>query len=168
MADKGRTSGSYEVAVECACPAAEVADVPHSSYRDLKGDRMKSIISIVALLTLISPANSLLAKDGDEEVVAKGKVVAQQLFDGNYDEIRKQLSNMMKEKLTVDLMKQTMDQVRAGAGKFNKMTDAKPSKTKKHQMVDVRCDCDEVDVNVRVAYDGEGKIDGLWVTPIKE
>lgn len=109
----------------------------------------------------------LLAQQPDpwQPLVARAKVVVDQLVAGDTAPIVAQFNDQMKAALTEDRLKQTMVAVMAQAGAFKSQTSARGQAQGNFRVIIVSCAFEKSVVDVTVVFDAADKIAGLSLRP---
>jgi hypothetical protein len=65
-------------------------------------------------------------------------------------------------------LKKTWETIVSKAGAFKRQLGARSGKSGEHELVDVQCEFAKAKIDVRVVFNKEGKIGGLFFVPVKE
>lgn len=106
------------------------------------------------------------------EPFERAREIAHQLFTAEdaeaYDKIREDFSNSLKASLSADRIDREMTRARDSVGEFRRTGEPLISTQDNLTAYDVECTCEDGSACIRVVYDREKKICGLWIFPISE
>ena len=111
----------------------------------------------------VSPSLKASVKQ-DSEDSKSGKEVAELLGKEKISEIRARFDTALARQLSEAKIKEVWTGVLDTVGQFKNVAETKEFATPQGAVVDSRCDCDQGVVLVRVAFNADHKIIGLWVT----
>ena len=100
---------------------------------------------------------------GEVEHGERVREIAQLLFQGKMDEVRKDFSATFAQQLTANQMGAVMSQLRTAVGNIKSTGEPSTSMQGTLTAYDVRCACQSGAVIVRVVYNDDQEVDGLWV-----
>jgi uncharacterized protein DUF3887 len=83
----------------------------------------------------------------------------------NFSQIWEMFNAEMKNGLSVEKMRAVWASVIQNVGSFKKLADSQYARTEGYDVVAMRCEFERGYIVVRVAYDGQKKIGGLYVLP---
>lgn len=98
-----------------------------------------------------------------EAMEAAARAIANQLRSGQFAEVDSQFTERMKNSMPTERLQGSWMHVMTHLGAFKDIRSAR--KDPESDRVDVRCDFENGQMIIRVAYDPFGKIAGLWMLP---
>ena len=87
------------------------------------------------------------------------------LVRGDYADAFAQFDTPMKDAMPVDQIKAAWESLLAQAGEFQKVTGVRQAKEQGYDVVYVTCAFEKSELNVKVVYNDEKEISGLWFLP---
>ena len=117
-------------------------------------------LALVVVAMAGSPAPVQGRKSAAKEVVSK-------LVAGDVEGVRADFNEQMKQGLSADQMRQVWAEAIKYHGKFVSQREANNAQQQGHDVYSIRCEMEKSPMEVVVAYDGNGKIGGLWLRPAK-
>lgn len=130
--------------------------------------RIASSVSVLSLLisfTFLASANGSWTTQGKR--AAEAKEVVTKLVAGNFEGVRANFNEKMRQ-LSVEKMKEVWDAAIAYHGAYKSQGEARNGQQEGHDVYVIRCEMKNSPMEVVVAYDGNGKIGGLWVRPAQQ
>jgi hypothetical protein len=84
----------------------------------------------------------------------------------HFEQLFARFSDRMKSAMPAERLEMSWSHVVMHLGAFKNAKTAK--KDPEFDLVNVRCEFEQGEITVRIAYDPSGKIDGLWMLPVDE
>ncbi len=124
----------------------------------------KSMIVFFLCLTLILASASCSKKTESEVEVLAGEFVAK-LAAGDFAGAVGYYDTKMKEVLPEDKLKETWQAVLAQVGSYKSVTEKKTQKIQGYDAVFVTTQFEKAKINIRVVFDSDKKVAGLFFEP---
>jgi hypothetical protein len=100
-----------------------------------------------------------------DDVKRRAKEVLDLLVAEKFSQVGEMFNTQMKNGFSLEQLKQIWANINQNVGSFKQVTDAQYAKIDGYDVVAMRCAFERGYVQVRVAYDGEKKIGGLYFLP---
>lgn len=88
------------------------------------------------------------------------------LVESKFEEACGMFNEEMAAAMSPAELKATWDKLIGQIGAFREVTESKVTKEGGHKVVDVTCNFAEGPINIRVVFDKEEKVAGLWFRPV--
>jgi hypothetical protein len=98
-----------------------------------------------------------------ESMEASARAITELLRQQQFKEVTARFDEQMKESMTTDRLEASWGHVLMHLGPFKGIKRAR--KDPESDRVDVRCEFENGQIIVRIAFDPSGKIEGLWMLP---
>ena len=121
-----------------------------------------SIFSLLISLAFITSAKAATTMQGRS---AAAKEVVNKLVAGDFEGVRANFNDTMKQGLSAEQMKDVWNRAIAYHGAFKSQGEARNAQQEGYDVYLIRCVMEKSPMEVVVAYDSNGKIGGLWVRP---
>ena len=121
------------------------------------------LASAAASLALLSTWTPML---GAQDFEVLGKDVAQELAARQYDKVEARFDARVASALPVESLQLVWEKTLAQAGEFKAVTSVASAEQAGYQVVTVTCAFEKSPLNLRLAFDREGKIAGLFFVPV--
>jgi uncharacterized protein DUF3887 len=105
---------------------------------------------------------SLMYQDSQLRIA---NAIADNLSRKNYEDVRKDFTNSLKEKLNADMIGQGWENLLAQNGAFSKIMTTSKSTENGYTIVKVRCQFEKENANVEVTFNDDNKVIGLFLKP---
>jgi hypothetical protein len=102
---------------------------------------------------------------GASDFTKPGKAFVEMLVRGEYADAFAQFDTPMKDAMPVDQIKAAWESLLAQVGEFQKVTGVRQAKEQGYDVVYVTCAFEKSELNVKVVYNDEKEISGLWFLP---
>jgi len=119
----------------------------------------------LALLVLFAPAKAEEKVDGDLEKTARALLTA--LTKEDFQAVGRDFEATMQKALPADKLGTTWKGLLKQVGAFQKQTGVRQQKADKYQVIVLTCQFEKMALDVRVAFDGDKKVAGLFFVPSK-
>ncbi len=127
----------------------------------------KLLVSIALCYMLLLPAIAGARQtESTDDVKASAKNVVDMLVSKNFSGVRGRFNDSLKATLSESRIRQTWQSVVKQAGAFKKQLDPQSQKDERGlDVVEVKCVFANRSAIVRIIFDSEKKINGLWIVP---
>lgn len=130
------------------------------------------IIGILALLSLFlyaqtNVAYAMAVASTEPDLETKALTFVNLLVEGKFEDAVKLFNTKMVEALPPKRLKETWNGLIEKVGEFKNVTDTRIVEEKGYRVVYVTCEFVKTSLNIKVVFDEEGKIAGLWFVPAK-
>lgn len=131
---------------------------------------MKKTVIPILLSTLLVLTTLLVASCSKPTVALTGNGAAavqfvQAMVDGKFTDATKQFDAAVSQAMSADKLKQTWAAVLAQCGAFKKMGEARGIQEGGYDGAVVPCEFEKATIDVKLFFDKDGKISGLWFVP---
>ncbi|MBN1907472.1 MAG: DUF3887 domain-containing protein [Deltaproteobacteria bacterium] len=117
------------------------------------------VLLIFALITLLPNTYSISAEQNDDiEIIAKNFVDT--LVKNDFVVATESFDPTMKNAMPSETLKKTWDGLIRQTGQFKEQKDVK-----RYDLVEITCDFEKQKINVRIFFDKDKKISGLFFAP---
>ena len=112
-------------------------------------------------------ANSALANPAaaSVDIQSRAKKIVQMLVDEKFSDISSTFDRNLRRSLTARQMRQVWNETKQRAGAFERIIDVSSTKDQGFDVVDVRCQFDAARMVLRVMFNANAEISGLWLLP---
>ena len=118
------------------------------------------LLSFVALTVSLMPA-TLPA----QELQGQARQLATNLFSRQFDQVAAQFDEKMSAAMPPDKMGSILDSLQAQAGRFRSITGTRPEELAGYRIVYVTCQFEKAALDLRLVYDGKGRVAGMFFAP---
>lgn len=126
--------------------------------------------------TQISQSNNFLLRSSSEtrgltlfmdveEQKRQTKEIVSNLVSKNYEAVRKNFNEQMRNGLSADQIKQVWETLISQVGNYKGQDDPIVQRVQGYDTVTIRCRMEKGAIAVQVAFDSEEKVGGLWAVP---
>jgi hypothetical protein len=127
--------------------------------------RIASSVSILSLLISFAFLASASATTTTQGRKAAAKEVVNKLVAEDFEGVRANFNETMKQTLSAERMKQVWRAAITHHGAYQSQGEARNAQQDGYDVYVIRCEMKNSPMEVVVAYDRDGKIGGLWVRP---
>lgn len=124
--------------------------------------RSVSILSLLISTAFLTSANATTITQGRS---AAAKEVVNKLVAENFEGVRANFNETMKQGLSVEQMRDVWKKAIAYHGAYKSQGEARNGQQDGYDVYVIRCEMKSSPMDVIVAYDNDGKIGGLWLRP---
>jgi Protein of unknown function (DUF3887) len=121
-----------------------------------------SILSLLISFAFITSSNAATRMQGRR---AAAKEVVNMLVAEDFEGVRANFNETMKQGLSAEQMREVWRRAIAYHGAYKSQGEARNGQQDGYDVYIIRCEMGNSPMEVVVAYDGDGKIGGLWVRP---
>jgi dienelactone hydrolase len=123
-----------------------------------------TLLLIALSLRAIAPHSYGQSPDADG-LTAKAKRLVELMAKGDFSAATADFDNAMKSVLPADKLQEAWDAVVTSAGAFKRQAHAKAAKGQQYEIVFVTCQFERADMDVKVVFDKEARVTGLFFVP---
>jgi beta-lactamase regulating signal transducer with metallopeptidase domain/tetratricopeptide (TPR) repeat protein len=126
------------------------------------------VLSVFAFVAFTSAQEDLENKTPSDNYEQLGRGFLKLLIDEKYDDAVKDFDATVSQQMPATTLKQTWQQILSQAGKFQKELGIRQQQFLASKIVLLTCQFEKGPLDVKVVYDAEKKISGLWFLPTPE
>ncbi len=126
------------------------------------------VLSVFAFVAFTSAQEGLENKTPSDNYEQLGRGFLKLLIDEKYDDAVKDFDATVSQQMPAATLKQTWQQILSQAGKFQKELGIRQQQLLASKIVLLTCQFEKGPLDVKVVYDAEKKISGLWFLPTPE
>lgn len=121
-----------------------------------------TILSLLISFAFVASANATTIAQGRSSAA---KEVVTKLVAEDFEGVRANFNETMKQGLPAEKMKAVWRAAIAHHGSYKSQGEPRNGQQDGYDVYVIRCEMKDSPMEVVVAYDGDGKIGGLWVRP---
>ena len=134
----------------------------YGEYLETRPKLFVTIALCAFFFPAVAGAQSISPPTGVKE---SARSIVNLLVKENFSGVRSRFSEVLKDKLSESQIREGWKSVTSQLGDFKKQQDALAKRDQGFDVIDIRCEFEKASVIVRVVFDAQGLIDGLWVAP---
>ena len=126
---------------------------------------MRLSIAFVVLLVACFLACDQGQQAGAPDVTGPGREFVEMLAGGNYAGVFATFDGTMKGAMPEDKIAEAWQSLEQQVGPFQKIAEVSQKKEQGYDVAYVTCDFEKAKVNVKVVYNANKEVSGLWFVP---
>ena len=130
-------------------------------------NRFVTTMGRMILMTMTCVAVLLAAGCGKPSATQLAEGMVDSMAKGDFAAATKDFDANMKAAMSAEKLGQTWSQVTALAGAFKSRTGSREAQEAGFQIVYVTCQFENASWDIKVVFDRDGKVGGLWMAPTR-